>query len=389
MKHVLVTVVRRELHRMASRRIYGVACIGLPLFSLVFMATIFGNGQMENLPVGVVDADYTSASRSIVRMVDATPALRVTHCYANEAEAEEAVQRKEIYGYLLIPSGFAERVGNNQEASLVYCYHNAMLSVGEELHATFETLLKQTSVTPIVTEAVALGEEEATVVSFLMPVSEEEYVSYNSSRNYVIYLSQPFFFIFLQVLLLLVTVYALGSESKFGTSGEWLQAAHGRIGVAVLGKLLPYTFLFAMMGMLANSVFFGWMQLPLSCSLWTLNVVTVLFLCATQALALTLYAVFPVMSLVISVVSMIGSLGATLSGVTFPVAFMDTPVYAASFLFPVRHFMEVIQSLLYLEGNLADEWMSLMVLLLFLLLPVLLLPRLKKSLITRRYEAFE
>ena len=87
---------------MASRRIYGVACIGLPLFSLVFMATIFGNGQMENLPVGVVDADYTSASRSIVRMVDATPALRVTHCYANEAEAGEAVQRKEIYGYLLI-----------------------------------------------------------------------------------------------------------------------------------------------------------------------------------------------------------------------------------------------------------------------------------------------
>ena len=389
MKHVLVTVVRRELHRMASRRIYGVACIGLPLFSLVFMATIFGNGQMENLPVGVVDADYTSASRSIVRMVDATPALRVTHCYANEAEAEEAVQRKEIYGYLLIPSGFAERVGNNQEASLVYCYHNAMLSVGEELHATFETLLKQTSVTPIVTEAVALGEEEATVVSFLIPVSEEEYVSYNSSRNYVTYLSQPFFFIFLQVLLLLVTVYALGSESKFGTSGEWLQAAHGCIGVAVLGKLLPYTFLFAMMGMLANAVFFGWMQLPLSCSLWTLNVVTVLFLCATQALALTLYAVFPVVSLVISVVSMIGSLGATLSGVTFPVAFMDTPVYAASFLFPVRHFMEVVQSLLYLEGGLADEWMSLMVLLLFLLLPVLLLPRLKKSLITRRYEAFE
>ena len=51
--------------------------------------------------------------------------------------------------------------------------------------------------------------------------------------------------------------------------------------------------------------------------------------------------------------------------------------------------MEVVQSLLYLEGSLADEWMSLMVLLLFLLLPVLLLPRLKKSLITRRYEALE
>jgi ABC-2 type transport system permease protein len=94
-----------------------------------------------------------------------------------------------------------------------------------------------------------------------MPTSEEEFPTYNHHRNYAVYLSQPFFFVFLQVLLLLVTIYALGSESKFGTSDEWLQAAQGNIGVAVLGKLLPYTFIFIGMGVLANAVFFGWMQI--------------------------------------------------------------------------------------------------------------------------------
>ena len=148
MMSALLNVFRRELRRMTSRRIYFASCIVLPLFSLVFMATIFGHGQMENLPVGVVDADQTSLSRSIVRMVDATPELQVTKQYANETEARKAIQRKEIYGYLLIPSGIK---------SLCYYYHNAMLSVGGELHSTFETLLKQVSVTPIVTEAVGLG----------------------------------------------------------------------------------------------------------------------------------------------------------------------------------------------------------------------------------------
>ena len=75
--HNLTLTIRRELHRMISRRIYLVACIVLPLFSLVFMATIFGNGQMEDLPVGVVDADNSAASRSIIRMVEATPQLRI------------------------------------------------------------------------------------------------------------------------------------------------------------------------------------------------------------------------------------------------------------------------------------------------------------------------
>jgi ABC-2 type transport system permease protein len=114
-----------------------------------------------------------------------------------------------------------------------------------------------------------------------------------------------------------------------------------------------------------------------------------LFICATQALALFLYSLFPVLGLIISVVSMIGSLGATLSGVTFPVSFMDTPVYAVSFLFPVHHYMEVVQSLLYTDGSFADVGVNLGILLLFMLLPVFLLPRLKNTLITHRYEAFE
>ena len=99
MMFALLNVFRRELRRMTSRRIYFASCIVLPLFSLVFMATIFGHGQMENLPVGVVDAEQTSLSRSIVRMVDATPELQVTKQYANETEARKAIQRKEIYGY--------------------------------------------------------------------------------------------------------------------------------------------------------------------------------------------------------------------------------------------------------------------------------------------------
>jgi ABC-2 type transport system permease protein len=290
------------------------------------------------------------------------------------------MQRKEIYGYLYIPAKLT---------ALCYYYHNAMLSVGGELHSTFETLLQQVSVTPIVKEAIGLGENEATLTSFLMPIAEKELPTFNDTRNYAVYLSQPFFFVFLQILLLLVTTYALGSESKFGTSDEWLHTAQGNIGVAVLGKLLPYTGIFIVISMLGNAVFFGWMQSPISTSLWTIQGTTILFILATQALALFLYAIFPALSLIISVVSMVGSLGATLAGITLPVAFMDGPVYVASYLFPIRHFIEVVDSLLYLDGTFTDYGMNIVLLLLFILLPLLLLPRLKHALITHNYDAIE
>ena len=145
--------------------------------------------------------------------------------------------------------------------------------------------------------------------------------------DYSIYLSQPFFFVLFQILILLVTVYAIGSEFKFRTTQEWMGAAtpagkdpanlrNADMLTAVAGKLLPYTVMFSVIGILANYVLFGLMNIPFQGSLWLMNIVTVLFIMATQALAVLIFSIFPKIAYIISVVSMVGSLGATLSGVT-------------------------------------------------------------------------
>ena len=135
------TVLLREWRRMTSRRLYFGVCIILPLFTLFFMATIFGNGQMENIPIGIIDQDNTATSRSIIRNISAVPTFKVTKYFVNAAAAREAVQRKEIYGYLSIPPKFEQDAITGQDATLSYYYHYALLSVGGELMAAFETAL--------------------------------------------------------------------------------------------------------------------------------------------------------------------------------------------------------------------------------------------------------
>lgn len=383
------TVLKRELDRMLSRRLYFAACIILPLFSIFFMATIFGNGQMENLPIGVVDDDNTATSREIVRLTSAVPTFRITRHYVDETEARADVQRKNIYGYLSIPSGFEAKVMDGKETALTYYYHYALLSVGGEIHGAFQTLLKNISVTPIVTHAVALGVDEEEIQTFLLPVVAQNHPLYNPDMDYSVYLTHPFFFVFLQVILLLVTTYSIGSEGKFHTSAEWLQAANGNIWVAVTAKLFPYTLIFIAMSVLANYVFFGIMHIPMDSGFWPLNLTSVLFIVATQALAVFLFSVFPALSITISTVSMVGSLGATLSGVTFPVPYMFAPVHYASYLFPVRHFVEIGQTLLYGNYGYAYMWTNVACLFLFLLPPLLLLPHLKRCLISQKYDDIE
>lgn len=380
------SVLLREWQRMTSRRLYFGVCIVLPLFTLFFMATIFGNGQMENIPIGIIDQDNTATSRAITRNISAVPTFKVTKHYVNEAAARKAVQKKEIYGYLSIPPRFEQDAIAGKNATLCYYYHYALLSVGGELMAAFETSLAPVSLSPIVMEAVALGVEQDQITTFLLPVQANNHPIYNPSLDYSIYLSQPFFFVLFQVLILLITVYAVGIEIKFRTANDWLATANGDMVTAVFGKLLPYTLIFILIGWLANFVMFGILHIPFQGNWWTMNLVTAIFIIATQALGLFLFSLFPAISLVISVVSMVGSLGATLSGVTFPVPNMYPIVQDASHLFPIRHFTEIMQTMLYGGGGFIYFWPSVVILCIFPLLALLLLPHLKRAIESHKYE---
>ena len=396
--------VHREWRRMTSRRIYLGAAVVLPLFLLFFMVTIFGDGQMRHLPIGIVDGDNTSTSRSIVRNIAAVPTFDVVAHYADDAEARAAVQRREIYGYLSIPPRFEEAMIRGTDATLCYFYHYALLAVGGEVMSAFETSLIPVRMAPIVDEAVMLGATEENIENFLLPMTSDDHALYNPSLDYAEYLAVPIFYIMFQILILLMTLYAVGSErqetptaalrsrgvKELRSEDKCLYTARPSFSFQFwLGKLLPYTLIFVAEAMLANVVFFHWEHIPFAGDMGLFAVVTVLFIIATQSVAVILYSLFPMFSLVISVVSMVGSLGATLSGLTFPLSAMSPVVQYVAKLFPVRHFTEAMQSMVYFDGGFSICWPQLAILCLYPLLAVALLPRLRKIFLTRPYDTVE
>lgn len=375
-----MNVLLREWRHMTSRRIYLGAAVVLPLFLIFFMATIFGDGQMRHLPIGIVDGDNTGTSRSIVRSIAAVPTFDVVAHYADDAEARAAVRRREVYGYLSIPPRFEEAMVSGTGATLCYYYHYALLAVGGEVMGAFEKALIPVRMAPIVDEAIALGDTEANIETFLLPMTADDHALYNPSLDYAVYLAVPIYYIMFQILVLLVTLYAVGSERKQGTSTVWLASARGNMLWAVVGKLLPYTLVFILEAMLAGVVFFRWEHIPMAGAMGLFFLLTMLFIIATQSVAVILYTLFPMLSLVISVVSMVGSLGATLSGLTFPLSAMSPVVGWVARLFPVRHFTEAMQCVVYFDSGFAECWPQLAVLCLFPLVAVALLPRLKRIL---------
>lgn len=376
----------REVNRLGSRPLYRVVCFGVPLFCALFMATIFGDGQMTDLPIGVVDHDFTASSREVVRHLDSSPTLAVAGHYTSTDEAIGDIRRGKIYGYVVIPRNFSTDATAGRGPTIGYYYQFALLSAGAQVATSMEVILKRLATSPVVATATAIALSPSEIETLLVPITADSEPLFNPSLDYSVYLSLPFFFVMLQIVVLLLTVYSIGDEIGAHSAIEWLSSAGGSIGKAVVGKLLPQTIALTTMALLGVAIMTIGGAVPLG-ERWLLTVLyVVLLVVASQALALAIFAIYPVMGLTISVVSMVGSLGATLCGVTFPLGAMAPVVERLALALPIRHFMLLLQGEPYAISAPSAEWPHIVALMAFCLLPLPLLPRLRRAIISRRYE---
>lgn len=345
----------------------------LPLFSLLFLTTIFGNGQLENLPVGVVDKDNSAESREVIRMVQASPSFNLAqaHHYLDENKAREALQNMDIYGYFVIPSNYEKDLYNKKEPVLNFYFHYGMLAVGGEVNRAFTTVLSTYKAHFIAERVIGSGLDESMAKAVVMPATLKVAAIGNPILNYTTFISYPFFFVFFQIIILTLIVYTVGKSIQNGIEDNLHK---------VLKKVYLLMGIFLAETLFANFVFFVFLDIPCASSPTLVTISSVLFVLATISLAMIIAIGIPRMSIAISTASLVGALGATLSGVTFPLDQMYPLFQWFSYLFPVRYFTEIQHNLMYNYIGLEHSWIYFATLLTFVLAALLMLPRLEKIL---------
>ena len=354
--------LHRELQRICSHKRILLAAVAVPLFALLFMATIFGYGTIENLPVGIVDNSASPYSRQIILTAQASPTLQISpqHIFSNESQAKEALLKMEIYGYLVIPSNFSSSLMEGNTPTITGVYHNVMLAAGGEVKAAFVKVIGDFSTSLIASQGDLAGISPIEVETIAMPTNGIFSSTYNTSLNYGTFLAYPFFFVFFQIFILTFTVYVIGTD----LGSQWIPTTQEgsplhnvrKLYRNLVGKLLPYICIFLVQTLLANWIFFSVAHTPYQGSLLAIVLNSILFILATIALGVAIISIIPKVSIAISIASMIGALGATASGVTFPLENMYPAFQALCGIFPVRHFVLGYQASVYLNAPFAHTW---------------------------------
>lgn len=376
--HNITAVMRRELRLMRQRPVYLLASVGVMTFCLIFFLTLLRDRIPQDLPVGVVDLDESSLSRNFIRQLDATR-IGKTVGFSSYSEARKALQTGKISSFCVIPEGFYSDVLANRQPELTM-YVNTLYFVGGALSYKELLTLANLSSGAVQREVFrAKGMDDNAIMAQIQPIVIDAHNIGNPAADYRAFLCNALIPGVLETIIILVTVYAIGSELKHGTSRHLLEKAGGSMTAAMLGKLIPYTVLFTMIGIICDLILYDRMGFPMAGSIWNMFLGTFLLVLASEAVAFFIVGTLPVLRLSISISALYSMLAFSLAGFSLPVEAMPSYIQGLATAFPLRHFY-----LMYVQegifGSGFEGWYTQVIALMcFLALPPLVYRRLQKA----------
>lgn len=378
-------VLKRELKMMLSRPIYLFSTVFVMGFCYLFFLTLMNEGLPQRLPVAIVDQDQSTLSRRFYRELEATATTDVVLATTSYQEAREAMQRGDIFGFIVIPKEFYKDVLSYRRPEISFYVNNSFLVAGTLTYKDFAQMAALASGAVQREILRAKGMKDDDIMGRVQPIVLDSHMIGNQWTNYGIYLINIALPGILQLMILLMTIYSIGIELKTKSSREWLKVSENSLVAGLAGKLLPYTILFTILGIAGNFLLYKIVHFPMHGSFLRLSFATFLFVLAYQAIGILIIGIAPTLRLAISGAALYGILAFSYTGFTFPVEAMPRLAQGATVLYPMRHYFKIYVNEALLNGGAGITVIHYGILLLFLAAPFIVYKRLKNALILQNY----
>ena len=332
--------VRREWQRLRACPRDWAMVSWVPLLTMALMCWIFAAGQPYRLPIAVWNQDPSSLSRQLVRMLQATPGLQVVQTANNALQAEDALQRMQVYGVVHIPPDFARTVQRGG-AGTITLLHNAQLATASSLLQRDLQQVVGTLSAGVEMQAMAQrGTPQQALQVRMEPITTKLVALFNVSTNYEQFLAATLIPALVHIFGMTAGAWGVGRELRDRTLGAWLQGAcsAAQVASALLGKLLIAAVLLWSSGVLCLlylSVQRGW---QVAGSMVWIGVGLMALVAVSLAAGATLAALTMSLRTALSGAGLLSAPAFAFSGVGFPLLAMGASARTWALAMPYTHY---------------------------------------------------
>ena len=378
-------VMMRELQILRQNHIYRFCMVLFPILVIIFFTTMLDEGLPTSMPVGIVDLDNTSTTRALERKLDGFQMSKVVAHYPSVAEARQAIQRNEIYGFLYIPKGTTSKLLASRQPKISYYYTYTTMVAGSMIMKDMKTISSLGSAALGQATMRAKGLTDKQIQTLLQPITIDLHQIANPWSSYNVYLTTVMVPGILMIFIFLISAYSLGTELKFATSKNWLAMADNNVTIALVGKFLPQTLIWLAIVFGYQLYVFFHLGFPHQGSPWMLVLLGLMHVMAAQGFGIFAFGLMPSLRMSMSVSSLWAVLSISMAGSAFPAMGMDGALQSLSWLFPLRHYFMLYQACVFNGFPLVEVWFHFAALLGFILLPWMVASKIKNAMLTYVY----
>ena len=378
-------VMMRELQILRQNHIYRFCMVLFPILVIIFFTTMLDDGLPTSMPVGIVDLDNTSTTRALERKLDGFQMSKVVAHYPSVAEARQAIQRNEIYGFLYIPKGTTSKLLASRQPKISYYYTYTTMVAGSMIMKDMKTISSLGSAALGQATMRAKGLTDKQIQTLLQPITIDLHQIANPWSSYNVYLTTVMVPGILMIFIFLISAYSLGTELKFATSKNWLAMADNNVTIALVGKFLPQTLIWLAIVFGYQLYVFFYLGFPHQGSPWMLVLLGLMHVMAAQGFGIFAFGLMPSLRMSMSVSSLWAVLSISMAGSAFPAMGMDAALQSLSWLFPLRHYFMLYQACVFNGFPLVEVWFHFAALLGFILLPWMVASKIKNAMLTYVY----
>lgn len=376
----LIQAIRDGFHNLTSRRVYLTLLMAVPLLFTLFFINLMDEGVAVKVPSSVVDLDNSSLSRDVIRNLGSSELVDIVAKDESYHKAMEKVRSGKTYGFFMIPENFQRDAISGRTPTITYYCNLTYFVPGTMMFKGFKTTAVTTAGGLVQTNLVSRGLTENFAMATIQPVVVQQQSPGNPWMNYNYYLTDSFVPGIICLVVALVTAYSICDEIKRRNSRRWLERSGNSVVIALAGKLIPQGIVGVAVGLACQGIMYGFNHFPMNCSVWHMIWAMVLMVFASQAFAVTVCCLITNLRLAVSICSLTGILAFSLAAFSFPVDAMYPPIGIFSYILPVRYYF-----LIYIDQALNGiplyySRYYYIALIIFLLVPLGLLWRLKKRL---------
>ena len=378
-------IMMRELLILRQNHIYRFCMVLFPILVMFFFTSMLDDGLPTDMPVGIVDLDNTSTTRSLERRLNSFQMSKVVAHYSSVAEARHAIQRNEIYGFLYIPKGTTEKLLAQRQPKISYYYTYTTMVAGSMIMKDMKTISSLGSAALGQATMRAKGLTDKQIQTLLQPITIDLHQIANPWSSYNVYLTTVMVPGILMIFIFLISAYSLGTELKFATSKNWLAMADNNVTIALVGKFLPQTLIWLAIVFGYQLYVFFYLGFPHKGSPWMLVLLGLMHVMAAQGFGIFAFGLMPSLRMSMSVSSLWAVLSISMAGSAFPAMGMDAALQSLSWLFPLRHYFMLYQACVFNGFPLVEVWFHFAALLGFILLPWMVASKIKNAMLTYVY----